>query len=351
MYERGEYMKKLLIIFIALILAFAGCANEPSEATGAPEQEVTEAPVEETEAPVEESAEPVELSVLVPFGSPALSMSGLIINEDTQEGSYSLGNNSYKLEIVNGADPLVAAFTSQSHDVIIAPTNLGAKFYSAGIPYKYAGAVVYGNLYLASLNELAAPADLVGKEIVAFSQNATPDVVLQTILSANDLTDKVTVRYVGSVSEAQGELLAGTADAALLAEPILSVTKTKAELNVLDLQTEWATSTGLESYPQAGIFIKADLIDNNFDVVGEFLELVQTSIRQANEDPAATAQSLAAIEFGLPAKVIESAIPNSHLVFQSALDSRQDLVFYYNKIMELNPNLIGGALPDDKYYQ
>jgi len=344
-------MKKLLIVFIALILAFAGCATakdeQPAEATEAPVETMTEAPVEETVEP----SEPVDISVLIPFGSPALSMSGLIINEDTQEGLYDLGENAtYTLEIVNGADPLVAAFTSQSHDVIIAPTNLGAKFYSAGIPYKYAGAVVYGNLFLASLGELSSTADLAGKEIVAFSQNATPDVVLQTILKANDLTDSVTVRYVGSVSEAQGELLAGTADVALLAEPILSVTNTKAEINVLDLQNEWAASTGTESYPQAGLFIKAELIENNPDLVGVFLELVQTSIHETNTNPAGTAAQLEAIEFGLPAKVIESAIPNSHLVFETALGSKEDLEFYYNNIIDLNPALIGGALPDDEYY-
>lgn len=345
-------MKKLLIVFSVLLLAFAGCANTTADqidAAEAPTEAVTEAPTEE---PVEQPAEPVELSVLIPFGSPALSMSGLIINENNQEGDYSLGENaSYTVEIVNGADPLVAAFTSQSHDVIIAPTNLGAKFYSTGIPYKYAGAVVYGNLYLASLAELPDAASLEGREIVAFSQNATPDVVLLTILAANDLTDKVTVRYVGSVSEAQGELLAGTADVALLAEPILSVTKTKADLSVLDLQTEWANSTGAQSYPQAGIFVKSELIENNADVVDSFLNLVQTSINQTNADPVNTALGLEAIEFGLPAKVIETAIPGSHLVFKTAQDSKEDLEFYYNKIMELNPNLIGGALPDEGYYR
>lgn len=341
-------MKKLLIVFIVLTLALAGCTNTSTE----PVQEATEAPAQQaTEEPTAEPKEPVELSVLIPFGSPALSMSGLIINEDSQEGEYSLGNDSYTVEIVNGADPLVAAFTSQSHDVIIAPTNLGAKFYSAGIPYKYAGAVVYGNLYLASLNELSTPADLEGREIVAFSQNATPDVVVQTILAANDLTDKVTVRYVGSVSEAQGELLAGTADIALLAEPILSVTKTKADLNILDLQNVWADSTGLESYPQAGIFVKSELVENSDQTVDAFLNLVEKSIIAANANPADVAAQLAAIEFGLPAPVIESAIPSSHLVFKTAQDSKEDLEFYYNKIMELNANLIGGALPDDGYYR
>lgn len=342
-------MKNLLLFIIAIIFTFAGCAAS----TETQVTEATQAPAETaTEAPTAEPAEPIELSVLIPFGSPALSMSGLLINEDNQLGEYSLGENAtYKAEIVNGADPLVVAFTSQSHDVIVAPTNLGAKFYNTGIPYKYAGAIVYGNLFLASLDTLSDISDLDGKEIIAFSQNATPDVVLQTVINANELADKVTIRYVGSVSEAQGELLAGTAQIALLAEPILSVTKTKVNLNTLDLQEEWSAITGAQSYPQAGLYVRAELIESNPQLVGVFLEIVQTSIRHTNENPANTASALEAIEFGLPAKIIESAIPNSHLVFNTALGSRDELEFYYSKIMELNPALIGGQLPDDEFYQ
>ena len=340
-------MKKLLIIIAVAALTLSACAADTQV-----NENPTEAPTQiPTAEPTEAAApEPVELSVLVPFGSPALAMAGLITNESSQVGEYSLGENiTYKTEIVNGADPLVAAFTSQSHDVIVAPTNLGAKFYSMGMPYVYAGAVVYGNLYLASMGTLDSLSDLEGKDIVAFSQNSTPDVVLLTVLKYAGVQD-VNIRYVGSVSEAQGELLAGTAYAALLAEPILSVTKTKAKINVIDLQSQWAKLTGEQSYPQAGIYIKADIIANNPDIVTSFLDMVKASIDEANNYPAAIAADLEAMEFGLPAKIIESAIPNSHLIFVSSEDSRDDLEFYYEKIMELNPALIGGELPDDGFY-
>ena len=339
-------MKKLLILLLASALILAGCSAD-KQTTDA--QETVTSKPEETNIPAQR--EPIELSVMIPFGSPALSLAQFLINENSQSESFSMGENAtYKTEMVNGADPLVVAFTSQSHDVIIAPTNLGAKFYSTGIPYIYCGAVVYGNLYLASMEPLNSLADLENMEIVAFSQNSTPDVVLLTILNESGMADKVTIRYVGSVSEAQGELLAGTAQAALLAEPILSVTKTKADISIIDLQDEWAQLTGMQSYPQAGIYIKSDLIQSNPEVVEMFLSLIKLSISQTNADPAATAASLEAIEFGLPAKIIESAIPYSHLVFESAADSRDSLEFYYGKIMDLNPALVGGSLPDDEFY-
>jgi len=117
-------MKKLLIILATFVLMTSAC----NKTTGETEIVETALIPEMTDAPTAEPA-PDELSVLIPFGSPALSMAGLLINEDNQVGEYSLDEYvTYKTEIVNGSDPLVAAFTSQRHDVIIAPTNLGAKF-------------------------------------------------------------------------------------------------------------------------------------------------------------------------------------------------------------------------------
>ena len=68
-------------------------------------------------------------------------------------------------------------------------------------------------------------------------------------------------------------------------------------------------------------------------------------------NPSDAALALEAIEFGLPAKIIESAIPGSHLSFATATDSREDLEFYYNEILGLNPLLIGDMLPGDDFYR
>ena len=341
MFKKVNNMKKTLFLLFAVILVLSGCSTDAAQT----EQ------IQTVSEPTQEPSEPIEISVMIPYGSPALSFAEFLINEESQDDTFSLGASaSYKTEMVNGADPLIAAFTSQSHDVIVAPTNLGAKFYNTGIPYVYCGAVVYGNLFLASLEPLSSLSDLEGMEIVAFSQNSTPDVVLLTVLNESGLLDKVSIHYVGSVSEAQGELLAGTADAALLAEPILSVSQTKAELNIIDLQDEWARLTGAQSYPQAGIYIKSEIVEKYPDLIESFLRLVEQSINNANADSTGIAASLEAIEFGLPAKIIESAIPNSHLVFETADKSKVDLEFYYNKIMELNPALLGGRLPDEGFY-
>ncbi len=59
--------------------------------------------------------------VVPPAGSPQLAQ------------LYMQDSDDYDVTIVEGADPLVAAFGSSSYDVIIAPTNLGAKLYDSNL--------------------------------------------------------------------------------------------------------------------------------------------------------------------------------------------------------------------------
>lgn len=287
--------------------------------------------------------EAVDVKIMAPLGSPALAQTYV------QSQMPELGENAtYSVEIVGGTDPLVAAFTSGSHDIIYAPTNLGAKLISKGLDYSYAGAVVWGTLYIGTQSETPISlSDLEGQELIVFGQNATPDVVTQTVLA--DMN--VTIKYVGSASDAQSEILANNNAFVLLTEPLLSVTKLKVQnLQTIDMQAEWEKVTGMDKYPMAGIFVKNSLIEMRKDVVDRYLELVEEAVNYANENPAETAQMAVDLEYGLPLPVLTSAIPTSSLHFKSAEDSKDDLIFYFEKIMDLNPALIGGELPAEDFY-
>lgn len=291
--------------------------------------------------------EPVSFKVMAPIGTPALAQTYM------QSTTPSLGEHiTYEIETISGTDPLVAAFASGSHDIIYAPTNLGAKLISTGVEYMFAGTVVWGNLYIASTGyETFTLDDLDGKEIIAFGQNATPDVVLQTVLEAHEFDVEPVITYVDSVSSAQAAILTDSLTIVLMAEPALSVlglpTKLGEELDVIDLQEEWGNITGSSSYPMAGIFVKNDLDTEALDA---YLEAVEESVMQANSDGAGVAQMAVDLEYGFPLGVLVSAIPRANLEFVNALDSREALETYFDYILDLNSVLIGGSLPSDEFY-
>ena len=77
-----------------------------------------------------------KVKVLVPTGTPSLGV------------SYALDKEEYiEEEIVSGSDPLIAGFTNAEYDIIVAPVNLGAKFYNTTENFAYVlyETIVWGN--------------------------------------------------------------------------------------------------------------------------------------------------------------------------------------------------------------
>ena len=343
-------VKKLLMMSLfILFLGIVGCsANTGSD--GETNQEETSGPEEKPQN--QENSEPktanqVEVKMLVPSGSTAMSLAHLIYDQPNLGEDVELTVEPY----VQGSDPLLAAFTSETANVILAPTNLGASLYQKGIPYQLAATLVWGNLFLIG-NENLTLDDLAGKTITAFGQGSTPDIVLQNVLREKGLLDSVTIEYVNSVADVQSLFAAGEIELAVIAEPSLTVLKNKIENveTIVDFQVEWANLYGGTSYPQASLFIHKDLIENYPEVVESLLAQVEESINFANEHP--DQMAMQAVETGLdmPEAVIAASTLNSNLTFKSAHEAKDEIHLYLEKLFEFEPKSIGGALPDDEFY-
>jgi NitT/TauT family transport system substrate-binding protein len=276
------------------------------------------------------------LTLLVPSGSPSLAVLHLLADTEM-----------YRVDVVNGSDPLLAAFASNSHDAIIAPTNLGARLYQSGMDYVFAGTINWGNFYLVmgGIGTINL-AELQDKTIVVFGQNQTSDIILKYVLGANGIVAGFT--YVDSVATASAMFLADQNLIILTAEPTFATLQSRvANLASFDLQAEYARLSGQESYPQAGLFVHKGLKPAARDAL---IAAVATSIDSVVSDVSAAADLAVTLEFGLSKAVLLEAIPNSRLNFVSAIDSKSALEAYFNMIMTFNPNLIGGSLPVDEFY-
>ena len=299
-------MKKLVIIIsLLLTLSLSGCYKRESN------------------------------SIIVPTGAPALAQ------------IYLQTGEAFHVDIINGPDALVAAFGSESHDFIFAPTNLGARLYNSDIDYILIAAITFGNLFLATVTEEDFTLEyLNGKDIICFGMNATSDIILRYILEENNIN--VTIAYVDSVDMANASLIADNSKIILSAEPALSVLKSRVDgIKTIDIQAEYQNLTGEESYPQSGVFAKKTLEKDRIDF---FLNELSDSIRKVNEEINETASLAVTFNYGFSLEVLTQAIPNSNIRFKTALDVKNDLETYFNIILEVNPNLIGNKLPDDEFY-
>ena len=225
------------------------------------------------------SAQPVEwenISILSPKGAPALSLVPLI-----QENKDSI-------EFVDGADILSAELIKGDKDMIIAPVNLGAALSKKDSnPYRLYAIVTWGNLYLVSNDTVLSE----NEPIALFGEQAVPGLVF------NAIKDKLELNFLSTafnaVTDVQGQLLSKSFNIGLMAEPLVTATIAKAKtlespinLSVYkDLQVLWQEKTGFENYPQAAIYIKADISEDKLKQVEARLELMMAYNIEVNDKP------------------------------------------------------------------
>lgn len=284
-----------------------------------------------------------KMTIMIPNGS--TSISSIFLQEDYEP---------YDISLVNGPTPLSSAFSSGSHDVIFAPTNLGAKYYAVNIAdaistndYLFAGTIVWGNYYLATTGAPMFDLNyLDSKNMVVFGQGSTSDIIIKYILEENDIS--VTITYVDGVADATALFKADPSLIILTAEPFLSFLEVEVpDLQTIDLQEKYGEITGSSSYPQAGIFVKSTLEKTKIDT---FLTHMDLSVAKVNANLIEAAAVGATLNLGFPEAVLIHAIPQSHLDFVSAMESKVALEAYFNTILLYNGNLIGNVLPEDSFY-
>ena len=280
-----------------------------------------------------------KVSVIVPTGTPSLGIAN-VLNDKTLVDA----------NIVSGSDPLIAAFTNASYDVVVAPVNLGAKLYNSNENFSYIlyKTIVWGNYYLVSNEEIATLENLEGKTVLVFGMNSTPDVVLRTLISAKNIN--VNLEYVDDVTTANSYLLSGKADIIVSAEPSLTKISANKNFYILDLQKQWQQLTGRYSLPQAGIFIKKNIKDEKY--LKSVLDKMIESVQMASTKPNVLVANAINVDENL-AKIgeetLQKAIGNCNLRVEET--DKEAIEFYFSQVIKLGIGAtVGGKLSDEGFY-
>ncbi|MFW6299108.1 MAG: hypothetical protein ACOC14_05450, partial [Bacillota bacterium] len=86
------------------------------------------------------------------------------------------------------------------------------------------------------------------------------------------------------------------------------------------------------------------------EVSDSYLDALDESIQKANDSPEEVASLAETLDVPFEENILINAIPRSHLKFVHAQDSKEDLEFFFERILELNPALINDNLPDASFY-
>jgi len=274
------------------------------------------------------------LVVMVPQGSPELGV------------TYLKNDSKYQVDVVLGADPLLAAFSSKTHDVIIAPTHLGARLYASNSNYKMLGVLVFGNYYVVSRSiQLNTLHDLNHQEVIVFGMNQTSDIIVKYLLDYYHVETNIT--YVDTIATANSMLILNPNLIILTAEPSLStLNQLYLDLSILSIEPYYHHIQG-ETYPQASVFVKSDLPLQTLKMIEK--DLIEAT-KKLNENVESSANLAIRLGLDMKKEVLMDAIPRSNIHYLNAFEAKPMIEKYFLMIHQLNPMFLSDPILDDQFY-
>ena len=256
-------------------------------------------------------------------------------------------------------DQLRADTVSGKLQVSATPTSLAANLYQKEVPVQLLNVLVWGVLYVLTTDQnINNWQDLKGKTILIAFRGGLPGQVFTYLAKENNLnpgTD-IKIQYTTDFTQSVQLLLAGRGDVALLSEPAGTGAQLRGKQQglqvrrMLNLQEEWGRVTGRKPrIPQAGTLALNSLINEHPDIIKTVQTELVAAVNWVKQNPDAAAE-LGSEYLGLKVPIIQQSLQYTPLEMVSAAEAKEDLEFWFKRLMEQNPKFLGGSLPDAGFY-
>ncbi len=308
----------LYIVFVGFLVTLTSCSEEPLE----------------------------ELRLSVLAGPTGISMAE-ILQEPPVYKEYQVSPWVFTSPL-----DIVPTMVTGESDIVALPLNLGAKLYTAkGIDYSLVAITGTGMLQIITrYPSIQDFYDLENTTVYGAGQGGSPEIVYNILAQEKGIESPLNFTY-NAPSRLAAALMEGLVDTALLPEPFVTLALGRQDLFVaIDIQDEWSATIGQgETYPMTGIFVSADLLNNQPKVVDQFLSDLESSIQwvlQSPEDAGVVSEKWGIMKGAVASK----AIPNLALTFLRGDDAKRMSEVYLQQLFLQDPSSVGGSLPVDTFY-
>ena len=377
-------MKRILSLTLALCLCLTlfacsqeGGSSSEAESSAASSESSSSAVTSEGSASSAVSSEPSEVSSAESEAGSASSASDVdtadlgtatvaalkgptamgmvkMMSDDAQSGQPTFDFNIYA-----SADEITPKLVQGELDIAAVPANLASVLYNNTEGQVQVLAInTLGVLYIVENGDtVQSVEDLRGKTIYASGKGNTPEYALRYLLEGSgiDPDADVTIEWKSEHSECVAALAADPAGIAMLPQPFVTTAQAQNEnLRVaLDITEEWdklAEESGSDAALLTGVVVaRKEFVEQNPQLVGEFLSLYEKSVAYANEEVEETAKLIGEYDI-VPEAVAAKALPECNITFIEGGEMKAKLSAYLQTLMDQNPKAIGGAMPGDDFY-
>jgi len=325
-------MRKLLLIICTIAL----CASILSACSGG-------------------DPDPADVNIAVLRGPTAIGIMQLMDEAD----SGRITSNNYSFEIAGSVDEIVPRIVQGAIDIAAVPANLASVLYNnTGGGVQVLAIHTLGMIYILENGDtISSVEDLRGKTVFASGKGAPQEFALNHILQSSGIDPErdLNIEWKSEHTEVVASLLTGTTDIALLPQPFVTTARISDDnLRIaLDLNEEWdklqETSGTLSSLIMGVMIARTDFINENPDVISDFLNRYAASVTYANTRIDETAALVA--QYGIfPEEVARLAIPYCNITFIEGQEMKDRFSGFLEVLHAQNPQSVGGALPSDEFY-
>lgn len=331
-----KILKRLSALMLAmlLLLSFAACGGKD----GGEDSDVTDAPETNYEREVK--------TKIAALNGPT----GLGLAEIKADRSYA-----YDVEYYSDPQEVGPLLIKGEVDIAALPLNMAANLYKkTDGKIKMLAINTLGVLHVLSKDDsIKSIADLKGKTVYSSGQGATPEYIVNYILRKNGLEPgkDVTIEYKTAHNELATLAVEGSVDICILPEPFASkvLAKNESYKRVLDLTAEWGKVSSAK-LAQGCLVARADYIEQNPEIIKEFMSFYEASVNFVNNENNAGAVFLAKNGYFDTPQLAADTIPNCNIVFITGEEMKKTATENFTVLFEANPASVGGEIPADALY-
>ena len=342
-------MKRVLSLTLALALCLTlfGCTAGTSESSSSLASESSASAVEsesslsqpessavqESQSSAVDTADLGTATVAALKGPTAMGMVKMMSDDAASDSPL------YDFSIYASADEITPKLVQGELDIAAVPANLASVLYNNTEGQVQVLAInTLGVLYIVEDGDtVQSVEDLKGKTIFASGKGSTPEYALNCMLTQNGIDPEtdVTIEWKSEHSECVASL-AATENAM-----------------ALDITEEWeklASANGSDATLITGVVVgRKDFVEQNPQLVQEFLSQYEQSVAYTQEDTAGAAALVGQYDI-VPEAVAQKALPECNITFIKGDEMQAKLSAYLQTLLDQNPKSIGGQLPGDDFY-
>lgn len=263
-------------------------------------------------------------------------------------------SNAYSVTYYSDPQEVVPLIVKGEVDIAALPVNLAANLYKktdGGIQVLAVNTL--GVLHVLEKGDsIKTISDMRGKTVYSTGQGSTPEFTINYILEKNGIDPEkdIDIEYKTAHNELATLAIEGKVDICILPEPFASkvLSKNSDYREALDITAEWDKVSDTKLV-QGCVVARKEYIENNPEIITEFLDFNEVSVNFVNKAAAAPNELVEAGMFE-DFETAMATIPRCNIVFITGTEMKEAIDNNLKVLFEADPTSVGGEIPDDNFY-